>query len=214
MTHQQTRNRLQPGWGALWGLVALAALLLGLTFGLSWGNFWLKINTSVIILAALSLVLRPLAPGELRPRTPDLAWGLGSAAVLWLLFWLGKAVSIHIFPFAGAQIGAIYHQGQGVPLPLTVLSIFFLTGPCEELFWRRFVQQSLMERLGPGRGWLGATALYAGAHLPSMNFMLIAAAAVAGAFWGFLYWKLGRIPPVIISHAVWSSVIFALLPIP
>ncbi len=214
MTQPPTPNRRPPGWGALLGLVALAALLLGLSFGLAWGNFWLKINASVITLAALSLVLRPPAPGELRPRARDLAWGLGSAAVLWLLFWLGKAVSLHIFPFASEQIGAIYRQGQGVPLPLMALSIFFITGPCEELFWRRFVQQGLMERLGPGRGWLGATALYAGAHLSSLNLMLVAAAAVAGAFWGLLYWKLGRIPPAVISHAVWSSVIFALLPIP
>jgi len=211
---RQTAHTRRQSWGALILLLALAAGLVGLTFAWSWGNFWLKITASNLALSLLSLILRPLAPGELRFRAADLAWGLGSAAALWLLFWLGKAVSTAIFPFASGQIGGIYHQGAGTPLWLVALILFLLTAPCEELFWRRYVQKGLQERLGGGWGWLVACALFAGVHLPSMNFMLMGAAAVAGAFWGLMYWKLGRVPPVLLSHAVWSPVIFVILPIP
>lgn len=208
-----TRPRSQS-WGTLILLMALAVLLFGLTFGWAWGNFWLKITISAVSLTVLSLLVRPPAPGELRFKASDVAWGLASAVALWLLFWLGKTISTAIFPFAGGQIGGIYDKGAGTPLWLIALILFFLTGPSEELFWRRYLQGSLQERLGGLKGWLAACALYAGVHLVSANFMLIGAAAVAGAFWGLLYWKLGRVPPIIISHAVWSSVIFAILPIP
>ncbi|MBU2468200.1 MAG: CPBP family intramembrane metalloprotease, partial [Proteobacteria bacterium] len=66
----------------------------------------------------------------------------------------------------------------------------------------------------PLKGWLAATGIYTLVHLPSLNFMLMGAAAVAGAFWGLLYWRMGRIPPVIISHALWTTAAFVLLPIP
>jgi membrane protease YdiL (CAAX protease family) len=42
--------------------------------------------------------------------------------------------------------------------------------------------------------------------------MLVGAAAVAGAFWGAMYARLGRLAPVIVSHALWSAVIFAVFP--
>ncbi len=214
MTPAATPPPRAQSWGGLILLAALAAVVLWLVFAWPVGNFWLKITVGNAVLAALSLILRPPAPGEFRVRASDVAWGLGSAAALWLLFWLGKIVATAVFPFAASQISGIYHQGEGTPLGLVALVLFLLTGPCEELFWRRFMQKGLQQRLGPGRGWLLAYALYAGAHLASANFMLIGAAAVAGAFWGLMYWRLGRIMPLVISHAVWSSVIFVILPIP
>ena len=71
-----------------------------------------------------------------------------------------------------------------------------------------------MNRFGGWRGWLLATAAYAGVHLWSFNFILIGAAAVAGAFWGAVYWRLGKLAPVIISHSLWSTIVFAVIPIP
>ena len=92
------------------------------------------------------------------------------------------------------------------------LLLFFVTGPSEELYWRGYLQKNLMMRFGQWQGWLLATAIYAAVHIWSFNFMLIGAAAVAGAFWGAMYWRLKNLAPVIISHSVWSAVIFAVFP--
>ena len=204
----------RQGWIALGAMTILAALLFFFAFGLSGGNFWLKIAAAALILTVVSLFLRPPVPGGLAFRFSDLLWGLVSAAVLWLIFWLGKTVSAQLFPFAADQVGAIYAKGQGTSQWLIAPLLFFMIGPCEELFWRRYMQAGLMERLGPLKGWLCATGVYTLVHLPSLNIMLMGAAAVAGAFWGLLYWRLGRIPPVIISHAFWTTTAFVLLPIP
>jgi hypothetical protein len=75
------------------------------------------------------------------------------------------------------------------------------------------VQRRLWNRYGPIYGLIFCVALYAGVHLWSFNFMLIAAAAVCGAFWSILFFFSGRLWPCMISHAVWDVMIFLVWPI-
>ena len=205
-----TAARLRPA--AVAGTVLLAAVLWWVTFALEWASFWVKISFSASLLAAMSMILRPPPRGSFRIDASAVAWGLASAVVLYGIFWAGKAVSTAVFPFAGDQIGSIYLKGDGTPLWAIALLLFCVTGPCEEIYWRGFLQQALADRLGRWGGWAAATAIYAAVHVWSFNVMLVGAAAVAGAFWGALYTRLGRLAPVIVSHALWSTVIFAVFP--
>ena len=194
------------------GTVILATLFWFVTFYLTWSSFWIKISFSAATLAILSLLLQPDRKERIRIDARAIALGLVSAAVLYFIFWTGKAVSALILPFAGGQIGGIYDKGAGTPMWAIALLLFFVTGPSEELYWRGYLQKNLMMRFGQWQGWLLATAIYAAVHIWSFNFMLIGAAAVAGAFWGAMYWRLKNLAPVIISHSVWSAVIFAVFP--
>ena len=192
--------------------ILLATLFWFVTFYLTWSIFWIKISFSAASLAALSLLLRPVPREKLAFNTRAIIIGLISAAILYFIFWSGKAISTALFPSAGQQIGGIYDKGTGTPMWVIALLLFFITGPCEELYWRGYLQDNLMKRFGPWQGWVLATTIYAGVHIWSFNFMLIGAAAVAGAFWGVMYWRLKNLGPVIISHSVWSMVIFAVFP--
>jgi len=194
------------------GTVLLAALFWFVTFYLTWASFWIKISFSAATLAVLSLLLQPNRKEHIRIDARAVALGLASAAILYFIFWIGKAVSEVILPFSGGQIGGIYDKGAGTPMWVIALLLFFVTGPSEELYWRGYLQKNLMMRYGQWQGWLLATAIYAAVHIWSFNFMLIGAAAVAGAFWGAMYWRLKNLTPVIISHSVWSAVIFAVFP--
>ena len=194
------------------GTVLLAALFWFVTFYLTWASFWIKISFSAATLAILSLLLQPNRKERIRIDARAVALGLASAAILYFIFWTGKAVSELILPFSGGQIGGIYDKGAGTPMWVIALLLFFVTGPSEELYWRGYLQKNLMMRYGQWQGWLLATAIYAAVHIWSFNFMLIGAAAVAGAFWGAMYWRLKNLTPVIISHSVWSAVIFAVFP--
>jgi membrane protease YdiL (CAAX protease family) len=205
------RNGFRPV--PLIATVLLATILWFVTFYLSWTIFWIKISFSAATLAILSLLLQPIRKDQLRFTGNAIIWGLVSALALYLIFWVGKAVSTTVFPFAGQQIGGIYDKGGGTPMWVIALLLFFITGPSEELYWRGFLQKNLMIRFGQWQGWLLATAIYAGVHIWSFNFMLIGAAGVAGAFWGAIYWRLNNLAPVIISHSIWSGVIFAVFPI-
>lgn len=194
------------------GTVLLAALLWFITFALGGISFWVKISISAATLAGLSLFLQPPHREELRFDARAIALGLAAAAALYLVFWIGKAVSTTLFDFAGRQIGGIYTKATGMPMGVIALLLFFVTGPSEEIFWRGYLQRQLMKRFGRWPGWALATAVYAGVHACSLNFMLVGAAAVAGAFWGAMYARCGNLAPVIVSHSVWSAVIFAVFP--
>jgi len=202
--------RMKP----VWATAGLATGLWFITFYLSFSNFWIKISISAVCLAIFSIRTQPVHKEQLRLDGRVFVQGLLSALVLYAIFWIGKSVSTGFFPFAATQIGAIYGKGEGVPRLAVFFLLLLVTGPCEEIYWRGFLQRNLMQRYGERRGWILTTAIYAGVHIWSFNFMLIGAAAVAGAFWGFLYLRWQRLSPVIISHSVWSAFIFAVAPVP
>lgn len=205
-------NRAESRFFPLIGTIVLAAALWFVTFYLSWASFWIKISLSAATLAILSLLLQPHPTKHLKFNANAVVFGLLSSGVLYLIFWVGKMVSTNLFPFAGSQIGGIYDKGVGTPVWVIALLLFFVTGPAEELYWRGYLQKNLMVRFGQWQGWLLATCIYAGVHIWSFNFMLIGAAGVAGAFWGAMYWRFNNLAPVIISHSIWSAVIFAVFP--
>lgn len=205
-------NQLEIRIAPVVGTVILATVLWFVTFYLTWSNFWFKIAVSAATLAIVSLRLQPIEKEHLRFDRKALLYGLMSAATLYFIFWMGKAVATVFFTFADHQIGGIYAKGSGTPVWVIALLLFFVTGPSEELYWRGYLQKNLMIRWGRWQGWLLATAVYAAVHVWSLNIMLIGAAAVAGAFWGFVYWRLRNLAPVMISHSIWSMVIFAVFP--
>ena len=85
---------------------------------------------------------------------------------------------------------------------LIFLLLLFVTGPGEEIFWRGFLQERLMDRYGNPVGFILTTFIYGSIHIFSLNFMLTMAAYVAGAFWGALYlWK-RDLTVVIVSHSL------------
>ena len=194
------------------GTVLLAFVFWFGTFYLTWSIFWIKISFSAAALAILSFLLQPGRRDPIKIDGRTVVLGLISAAVLYAIFWTGKFVSEAILPFSGSQISSIYHKGTGTPMWVIALLLFFVTGPGEELYWRGYLQKNLMVRFGGWQGWLLATVIYAAVHIWSFNFMLIGAAAVAGAFWGAMYWRFKNLTAVVISHSVWSMVIFAVIP--
>jgi membrane protease YdiL (CAAX protease family) len=192
--------------------VVLACVLWFVTFYLSWASFWIKISVSAATLAILSLRIQPPRKDHFHFSKTAILLGLVSAALLYAIFWFGKTISGALMPFAAAQIDGIYQKGMGTHTGIIAALLFFVTGPCEEIYWRGFLQKNLASRFGSWQGWLLATVIYAGVHIWSFNLMLIGAAAVAGAFWGATYWRFKTLAPVIISHSVWSTVIFAVFP--
>ena len=190
--------------------VLLAVLCWGFTFGIAWGNFWIKIGLSVVIICLYSLIWQK---PKIRWTGASVFFGIASAVVLYGIFYLGNALSPYVVPGAHTQVGGIYDLGTGSDRILVFLLLLLITGPGEEIFWRGFLQEHLMRRLGKGGGFAVTTLIYGGVHVFSLNFMLIMAAVVAGAFWGGLYLWRRDLAMVIVSHSLWSAVIFAVFPI-
>jgi len=196
----------------LLGTVALANIFWFVSFSVDWGSFWIKISLSAAILAFLSRFLTNensiLGPWNRKA----FVWGIGSAGILYDVFWAGGAVFTGLVPFADEQMAGIYQKGAHTPFWLMMVLALFVTGPSEEYFWRGFVQRQLMDRFGDWQGWLLGAVVYGSVHVWSFNWMLIGAAVMVGAFWGWLYWHSRTLLPVILSHSIWSALAFAIFP--
>lgn len=202
---------------AVAGLVGLAAALWLVMFS-PWTagavSFWLTMSLAAGLLGGAALFVDRARLAEVycfRPR--HVAIGVGSAALLYGLFFVGQVVSTRILPFAGDEIGGVYATRSEAPPALIGALLLLWIGPAEEVFWRGFVQRRLAERWGTAGGLVAATAAYTLVHAWAGNLMLLAAAGLCGLFWGALYARTRSVWPGLISHALWDLVIFVLLPL-
>ncbi|NLI71980.1 MAG: CPBP family intramembrane metalloprotease [Bacteroidales bacterium] len=196
--------------------ILIAAILWFLMFSI-WTkhlfNFWIGIAVSASILMLTAIVLRKDILKQFQWSLKSVGIGLLSAAVLWMVFYLGDYFSSLIFDFAREQVDGIYALKEGKNTKLIALGLLFIMGPAEEIFWRGYVQQNFIDKYGEWEGFVFATLIYALVHIWSFNFMLVMAALVCGIFWGLMYRYNKNLVPLIISHAVWDAAVFIWFPI-
>lgn len=177
-----------------------------------WPNFWLVMSCSALILTALAIGSK--ATLTIRRPLLQLSAGIVIAFALWGIFWVGDKLSAMLFSFARPEVDAVYAMKQGLPSWAIALLLLFLIGPAEEFFWRGYVQRELQQRTSPNAGLAITAVIYALVHVWSFNFMLVMAALVAGLVWGLIYRiKPEALPALIVSHALWDTLVFVLLPI-
>ena len=175
-------------------------------------------SCSAVILSALAIFgnggLGDCRRTSLRNAVLQLCLGIAIAFMLWGVFWVGDKLSQLMFDFARGQVDSVYDMKDGSsPYAVTVL-LLFLIGPAEEYFWRGYVQKALSGRCGRNTAFLVTTVIYALVHVWSFNFMLVMAALVAGAVWGFIYKERPEaLPALVLSHALWDALVFTILPI-
>jgi membrane protease YdiL (CAAX protease family) len=195
-------------------------LLLGLGLaGLVWTrafrgprrSFWPRMTAGVGGLGLYALATDPKLRRE-RARPADIVRGLGSAAVLYLIFQAGDRLARRIMPAGTDEISDIYRLRTQAPRPAIAAALALAIGPGEELFWRGLVQQGLQPRFGRVGAALVASTIYGGIHLVSGNLTLTGAAGTAGLFWGLLYAGEQRMAPLIVSHVAWDIWIFLIAP--
>jgi len=209
--------------------VLLAAILWFLMFFPGLGltlNFWVLMTASSLLLTSLAIVLGGWP--RFRLSLSELALGIAIAVVLWLVFWVGDKSSQWLFDFARPQVDLIYGIKSGTQPTLIGLLLLFIIGPGEEIFWRGYVQRSLVglfegrfrrlpkpdvQRKSRDAAFLIATAAYTLIHVSSLNFMLVMAALVCGIAWGGLYrFFPNHFTAIVVSHALWDAAAFVWFP--
>jgi len=178
-------------------------------------NFWVSMLFSASTLLFMSFTLKKDWKNDFRFNWKSILLGVVSAGLLWLVFYIGNQVSTLLFDFAKPQISSIYNLRDGTKSAFIALELFLVVGPAEVIFWQGLVQSKMMEEIGDLKGFILTTLIYSMVHVFSFNFMLIMAAMVCGAFWGFMYmiFKPRNLVPLLISHALWDVMVFVLFPI-
>ncbi len=177
-------------------------------------NFWLTMSLAAVVLTAMAFAMRGrLIISSMGFSWRDLAIGVGSAAVLWGVFWLGNFLSVRMFDFAQGQVAGVYAMKTGENQLIIGMLLLFVIGPAEEIFWHGLVQSELTKKIPSPWVIVVTTLIYSLVHLPSLNFMLIMAAFVCGLFWSTMYYYNRNLLTVLVSHALWDVSVFVLFPI-
>lgn len=177
-------------------------------------NFWYAMMLAAGALTGLSFWFGKDWKFTISFNPKDVALGVGSAVVLWGVFYLGNEISNLLFDFARPQVDNVYAMKDGESPMFLILALLFWIGPAEEIFWRGYVQRSLEStKYGKWGAFIITTLVYALVHIWAFNFMLFMAALFCGAFWGFIYMKNRNLLTVLISHALWDVAVFILFPI-
>jgi membrane protease YdiL (CAAX protease family) len=188
-------------------------------------TMWLGIAMPYAALSALALY-RLYDDGTLldvfKIRAGDVTVGVLTAGLAYGGAWAFERYFISTSPPKLAWLFRMAMQiGAGRPSPVFLGLIIVGLAAAEELVWRGMVLGALAESFGTRRAAPFAALAYALAHVPSMftladpdvgpNPLLVVAAFGCGLVWSFTATLAGRLPPVIVSHAVFSYFAIAML---
>ena len=193
--------------------LVLAALFWVVAFLWTPISFWTLMALATGILGILSLVMR--GPFLLREgfRPKDVLIGVGSAMVLYGVFWVGNWLADAILPFAESQVLDVYELKTHASLLIIGVLMALVIAAGEEMYWLGLVQETATRRWGVRGGWIVSVLAYGGVHIVTGNVMIVVAALVAGVVWSGIYAVERRILPLILSHILWDLMVFVWLPL-
>jgi membrane protease YdiL (CAAX protease family) len=158
----------------------------------------------------------------LRPRAGDLTLG---ALVAFLLYGLAVAVHSLATPPGSPRFAWVLRVYLALGDPRSdarhlVALAAGVVGLLEELTWRGLVTPALERRVGALRGGLLGAVLFAIAHVPTAfalgdpiagpNPLVAGAALGCGLVWSYLRWRVDRLAPALISHALFTWLVVEL----
>jgi membrane protease YdiL (CAAX protease family) len=207
-------------WLGLVCVLAAGGLAFALTLAANALLLWLALAGTYVVLGVISLWrlrVRGRLGQLLRPQWGDLSIG----AISGLVLLLGSRGVRSVLMPAGSTylgwLGQVYRYlgdprevQHSVGLSLLVVLVSVL----EEIVWRGYVQEELETRLSRARAWLLCAAMYACVTLPAV-FMLAdpvagpnplppLAALGCSLVWSVTRARVGRLPPVMVSHVLFT----------
>ena len=203
------RGPVRPPWALPAALVAMAVVYPA-AFSLRVVPFW----SAMVAFSAFSwwAAWHPYFRVRLRPTRQLVAMGLLSGVGLSLLFMVGALMvrGTPLWPWA-ERVADLTRTTA--PAGLAALVIVFATAPSEEVLWRGAVFARLTRRYGAGwRPVVLTTVAYAGFVALSGSVVLALAALICGAVWTRQRQVTGSIVPSLVSHALWSLLMFLYIP--
>ena len=199
----------RPAW-ALPAALAAMAVVYPAAFWFRVVPFW----SAMVVFSAFSwwAAWHPYLRTRLRPDRWLVVMGVVSGLGLYLLFCAGALV-VQQTPLAPRIQEVVELTRASAPAGLAALVIVFATSPSEEVLWRGAVFARLTRRYGPGwRPVVATTVLYALFVGLSGTVVLPLAALICGTVWARQRQVTGSLVPGMVSHALWSLLMFLWIP--
>jgi len=184
--------------------VVVAAAAWAWLFASGGKAFWNRAVVAGLVIGTYGAVAqRNRLDTLLSPTLADVAIGVGAAVALYGAFWVGDRLISRVFPGLADQVANLYAL-RGAAGRARMVAVLVVVGPCEEIFWRGFVQSRA--------GVAVALAGYAAVHLWERKAVLVLAAVAGGAAWAALFsWRTTLVAPIV-CHALWDLAVVVWFP--
>jgi membrane protease YdiL (CAAX protease family) len=199
----------RPGWALPAALIAMAVVYPA-AFAWQVVPFW----SAMVAFSAFSwwAAWHPYLPNRLRPSRRLVSMGVLSGLTLYAVFFVGALLvqGTPLWPWIEEVVALT--RGTA-PAGLAALVIVFGTSPSEEVLWRGAVFARLTRRYGAGWRPVVMTSLaYAFFVGLSLSPVLPLAALVCGLVWARQRQVTGSLVPSLVSHTLWSLLMFLYIP--
>jgi hypothetical protein len=130
-------------------------------------------------------------------------WGLIGQFGILLVVYVPMSWVFDITPDEFSEPARDVSERATNPIGVVLLVLIVGVGApiVEEIFYRGLLQRSLIRRVGPGWGIALASVLFGAAHIQPLQFPAL---ALAGALFGVLAYRYGRLGPAIAAHMVFN----------
>jgi membrane protease YdiL (CAAX protease family) len=173
-------------------------------------SFWIRVTLGSVLLAIFANIFgEDSFKDDLDINPGIILKGVIAGLILYTAFYIGYNLLESIL-YYGANSVYLFRTKKSLYVSFVTL---FITSFCEEYFWRRYTQTILIRNYGFTIGLSLTTIFYGLIHLPTFNLPLVFAAFISGFYWGVLYEYTGSLWITIISHIVWTELIFVFLPL-
>lgn len=178
-------------------------------------NPWLtNLLAALLVLGAVMIGAPPRADRLWRASAGQVGVAIAIGVAMVAATHGAYAAAIELWPALDHRVERLYldiredSPGFVVTVPLTIAVV-----AAEELLWRGVAVELLRPRMTAVKTGAAAVALYAVPQLIGGEWVLVAAAVVAGIIFTAQRLITGSLVVPTISHAVWSVSIFVLLPL-
>ncbi|HBF11355.1 MULTISPECIES: CPBP family intramembrane glutamic endopeptidase [Thermotoga] len=191
--------------------LVLAGLFAGwyVVFQTSVLDFWWRMFLTTLVFSLVVILLggkRNVVPN--RYESPLIIY---SALIAYLVFVIGYLISL-LIPAFHSDVVNVYKLSTGQSVVKVTILLLFIAF-FEEIIWRGFITEFLLQRMDVLPAVLISSILYSVVHVFTGNIALIAGAFVLGLILSFLYVITGKVSTTAFSHALWSLLIFVLFPL-
>ena len=151
----------------------------------------------------LGLVREKLAPNIL------VGFGVGVGgyfAATVFMYLVGLFIPIDVPPW----FIEMFRTKDLFDLSFLLLITWVFIGPCEEIFFRGFIQESLTRWLGSKNGVFAGAIIFGLAHFDPVLWYRTIAGFLLGVIYGLVYAQRRNLFPVIVAHSLNDSIAFIL----
>lgn len=171
-------------------------------------DFWIRMTLTTFVGAVFAIMLGGKA--NIIPSKIEIPIIIIVSIISYILFLILDLISSFI-PLFDSHINSVYNLSYEQST-LKIIIALILIAFFEEIIWRGFVTEYLLQTLDIVPAIIISSILYSIVHIFTGNIALLVGAFFLGLVLGLIYTITGKVSTTAFIHAIWGVLVFIILP--